>query len=88
LSTLTAILLWILLGAVAGWIANAIMGGRGSFWGDVLLGIVGALVGGFIFRMLGLPTAGMGWSLLTAIIGAVILIALIRAFTRRPVMNP
>ncbi len=87
MSVITAFILWILLGAVAWWVANGIMGGRGSFWGDVLIGIVGALIGGFVFRLIGFTATGLGWSLLTAIIGAVILIAILRAVTHRPVMN-
>jgi len=81
---LTALLLWILIGALAGWIASAIMGARRDFWWDVVIGIVGAIVGGLIFNLLGLPTAGLGWSLLAAIVGAVVIIAIVRALWRRP----
>jgi uncharacterized membrane protein YeaQ/YmgE (transglycosylase-associated protein family) len=65
-----------------------IMGARRDFWSNVVIGIVGAILGGFIFGLLGLPTGTFGWSLLAAIVGAVILIALIRAVWRRPATAP
>ncbi|MHB0936238.1 MAG: GlsB/YeaQ/YmgE family stress response membrane protein [Armatimonadota bacterium] len=81
---LTTILLWILIGALAGWIASMIMGARQDFWWNVIIGIIGAFIGGLIFNLLGLPTAGLGWSLLAAILGAIVVIAIVRAIWRRP----
>jgi len=88
MSLLLTILLWILIGALAGWIASLIMGARRDFWWDVLIGIIGAFVGGTIFGLLGLPTGSFGWSLFAAIVGAVIVIALVRALWRRPATAP
>lgn len=85
MSIFLAVILWILIGALAGWIASMIMGTRRDFGWDVLIGIVGGVVGGLIFRLVGLPTASLGWSLLAAIVGAVIIIAIVRAIWRRPV---
>jgi len=68
-------ILYILIGALAGWIGGMIVKGSGSgFWINLLLGIVGAFVGGWIFRALGLPEGTLFWSLLTAVAGAVILL--------------
>ncbi|HOF87630.1 MAG TPA: GlsB/YeaQ/YmgE family stress response membrane protein [Armatimonadota bacterium] len=78
------ILLWIILGGIAGWLASMVMGtnARQGCLADVLIGIAGALLGGFFFNLLG--GAGITgfnlWSLFVAVLGAVILIALLRAF--------
>lgn len=69
---------WIILGLIAGWLASKIMGTSGSqgVLMDIVLGIVGAVVGGFVFSLFG--TAGVTgfniWSLIVATIGAVIVI--------------
>lgn len=62
---------WILAGLIAGWLTGKIMKGSGyGFFGDILLGIAGAIVGGFIARHLGLDPAGNSftapWSRLAA----------------------
>ena len=76
------ILLWIIFGALAGWIAAWIMGREQGFGMDVILGIVGAIVGGFIMRSIGADdVSGFNiYSLLVAIVGAIILIAVGRMF--------
>jgi uncharacterized membrane protein YeaQ/YmgE (transglycosylase-associated protein family) len=78
------ILAWIILGLIAGFLASAVMRGGGyGLVGDVIIGIVGALLGGFIFSVLG----GSGvtgfnlYSLFVAFIGACVLIALLRAIS-------
>lgn len=83
MSILLAVLLWIVLGALAGWIASSLMGVHEGFWGDVLLGILGAVIGGVIFAAFGIGGTGFWWSLFSAVIGAVILLAIVRA-VRRP----
>jgi uncharacterized membrane protein YeaQ/YmgE (transglycosylase-associated protein family) len=74
----------ILVGLVAGWAAGKIM--KGSGYGplmDIVLGIVGAVVGGWIMRMLGFYTSGgLIASILVAILGAVIIIVVARALKR------
>ncbi|CAN5566837.1 hypothetical protein BH23CHL2_BH23CHL2_08150 [soil metagenome] len=80
------ILAWIVLGAIAGWLASIITGRneRMGCFGNVAAGIVGAFIGGAIFRVLG----GSGitgfnlWSLLIAVVGAVILLALLELIRR------
>lgn len=75
---------WILAGLIAGWLTGKIMKGSGyGFFVDIILGIAGAFVGGFIARHLGLdPAGGFIYSTLIAIGGAVILVALVRLIKR------
>ena len=79
------ILAWILFGLVIGVIAKLLMPGRdpGGFIVTILLGVAGALLGGFVGRMLGFygPDQAAGW--LMSILGAVILLALYRMMMRR-----
>lgn len=79
------ILSWIVFGLVVGIIAKLLMPGRdpGGFIITILLGIVGALLGGFIGRAMGFygPNEGAGW--LMSILGAIVLLALYRMFVRR-----
>jgi uncharacterized membrane protein YeaQ/YmgE (transglycosylase-associated protein family) len=82
---------WIVLGAIAGWLASMIVNrsGEGLFL-DIVLGIVGALVGGWIFAALG--TVGVTgfnlWSLVVAVIGSVVVLWLYHAFTRHTPTRP
>jgi uncharacterized membrane protein YeaQ/YmgE (transglycosylase-associated protein family) len=82
------ILGWILFGLVAGVIAKLIMPGKdpGGFIVTILLGIAGALLGGFLGRALGFYGEGEGAGMLMAILGAIILLAIYRmAMGRRTV---
>jgi uncharacterized membrane protein YeaQ/YmgE (transglycosylase-associated protein family) len=78
------ILLWIPAGLIAGWLTGKVMKGSGyGFFVDILLGIAGALVGGFIARHLGLdPHGGFIYSTLIAFGGAIILVAVLRLLKR------
>ena len=82
-----AILSWIVFGLVIGIIAKLLMPGKdpGGFFVTILLGVAGALVGGFIGRAMGFygPGQSAGW--LMSILGAVILLALYRMLARRRV---
>jgi uncharacterized membrane protein YeaQ/YmgE (transglycosylase-associated protein family) len=74
---LIGIICWIVLGLVAGFIANKIDNGRGEgIPQDIVLGIVGALIGGWLFHAVG--TAGVTgfnlWSLFVAVVGAVVVL--------------
>ena len=73
---------WIIVGGLAGWIAGMIMKEEGGIVRNIVLGIVGGLIGGFVFNMLGgVGTTGINiYSIFVATIGAIILIALSRAF--------
>ena len=82
-----AILSWILFGLVVGIIAKLLMPGRdpGGFIVTILLGIAGALVGGFIGRAMGFYGANEGAGWIVSILGAIILLALYRMLVRRRV---
>src|SRR6516225_596841 len=69
------IIWWIVVGLIAGWAAGKIMKGGGyGVIADILLGIVGGIVGGWVVGLIGLSAGGLIWSILVAILGAVILI--------------
>lgn len=72
-------LIWFLLiGLLAGWIANQLMKGRGmGLVGNLIVGVIGALLGGFLFALLGLASTGLIGSLVTATVGACVLLWLI-----------
>jgi len=78
-----SILLWILIGLAAGYIASKLLGGPGGLLHNLVVGLIGAFVGGFIFRAFGIvpldPTAG---ALASAIIGAIVFLFIWRAIRR------
>lgn len=82
-----AILSWIIFGLVVGIIAKLLMPGRdpGGFIITMLLGIAGALIGGFIGRAMGFYGQGQSAGWLMSILGAIILLALYRMLVRRRV---
>ncbi len=72
---------WIIIGLLAGWIAGHLTRGRGfGCLVDVILGLVGAVIGGWIFTRLGITTLGFWGSLAAATLGAVLLVAIARLF--------
>ena len=83
------ILTWLIVGLVAGVLASIAMGGTGyGILGDIIIGIVGAFVGGWLFRQLGVhtPFSGLAGTIFVAFIGAVVLLfvlRLLRGATRR-----
>jgi uncharacterized membrane protein YeaQ/YmgE (transglycosylase-associated protein family) len=87
-----SIIAWIVLGLVAGFIASKIVNHRGSgIIKDVLLGIVGAFLGGLLFHVVGAYgiTGFNVWSLLVATLGAIVVLAAYHAIAgRRPVHAP
>ncbi len=77
-----SILGWIVIGIIAGWLTGKIM--RGAGYGilmDLILGLVGAVIGGWIFGLLGISAFGLLGSLAAATVGAVVLVAIARAFS-------
>jgi uncharacterized membrane protein YeaQ/YmgE (transglycosylase-associated protein family) len=82
-----AILSWIVFGLVVGVLAKLLMPGEdpGGFIVTVLLGVAGALVGGFLGRVMGLYGPNQAAGYIMSIIGAIILLALYRMMTRRSV---
>ena len=80
------IILWIIFGAIVGWIASMIMktNGQQNLLMDIVVGIVGALLGGWIMSMLGQgDVSGFNlYSFLVALLGAVVLLAIVKAIRR------
>lgn len=80
------IVLWILFGALAGWIASKIMNtdAKMGAMSNIVVGIIGAFLGGFLVQtMFGTSVGGFNIvSLLVAILGAIVLLAIVKAFTR------
>lgn len=83
--TILDILGWLVIGAIAGWIAGQVMGAGGyGLVGDIIVGLIGAFIGGLIARLLNIggPLASdpFSWvSFIFAVIGAIVLIAILRA---------
>ena len=77
------IIAWIIIGLIAGWLATRILGGRGGLLHNLAVGLIGAIVGGFLFQKLNVAVAQDFWgSLITAVIGAIIFLAIWRAIRR------
>ena len=77
------LIIFLAIGALAGWLAGNIMKGRGfGLIGDIIVGIVGAVLGGFVFGLLGITTGGILGAIIMATIGAVILLFLISKLIR------
>jgi uncharacterized membrane protein YeaQ/YmgE (transglycosylase-associated protein family) len=82
------LLVWIIVGGIAGWLASLVVQGTGmGIVGDIIVGIVGALIGGFLLSLLLPGTFGISGfnlgSLIVAFIGAVILLLIVKLFTAR-----
>ena len=81
-----SIISWIILGLIAGFVGGKIVNRQGQgFWLDIALGIVGALVGGFLFSFFGSSgVTGLDlWSMLVAIVGSVVVLLIYNAVTGR-----
>lgn len=78
------IIVWLIIGAIAGWLAGTLMKGGGyGLIGDIVVGILGAFIGGWLAGALGISMgSGLIASIITATIGAVILILVLRMIKR------
>ena len=77
------IISWIVIGLIAGWLAHTLLGGRGGIFGNIAVGLVGAIFGGFLFEKLNLHVMPDFWgNLITATIGAVLFLLIWRAIRR------
>jgi len=75
----STLLTWLVLGLIAGWLTGLITRGRGfGCLADILLGLIGAFLGGWIFVKLGIFGGGFIYSLAAAVVGAVILVSIAR----------
>jgi uncharacterized membrane protein YeaQ/YmgE (transglycosylase-associated protein family) len=77
------LIIFLLIGIVAGWLAGRIMKGGGfGLLGDMVVGVIGAFVGGWLFGLLGITAGGLLGLLVTAFVGALVLLYLIRLVKR------
>jgi uncharacterized membrane protein YeaQ/YmgE (transglycosylase-associated protein family) len=84
--TLEIVIIWVLVGLVAGWLASQLVRGRGSGIGtDIVVGIVGAFIGGMIFRAEGwhAPFRGYAGLIFVAFCGAALLLVIMKLISRR-----
>jgi uncharacterized membrane protein YeaQ/YmgE (transglycosylase-associated protein family) len=85
------IVIWIIVGAIAGFVASKVLTGKGMglLW-DIVVGILGAFLGGWLAGLVGIPVATGTFSvggLLAAFVGAVILLVVFRALTHRGMIH-
>lgn len=78
-----SILIWVIFGALVGWVASMVMGSSSGLVWDIIVGIIGALLGGWLMSFLGKSgvTGFNLYSFLVALLGAVVLIAIVRALS-------
>jgi uncharacterized membrane protein YeaQ/YmgE (transglycosylase-associated protein family) len=73
------IIWFLLIGLAAGWLAGKLMKGRGfGLVGDLVVGVIGAVIGGYVFGLAGVTTAGLLGQLISATVGAAILLFLLK----------
>ena len=70
-----SVLIFLLIGAIAGWLAGTLLRGRGfGLVGNMVVGVIGAILGGVVFSVLGIPAGGLPGAIATATAGAVVLL--------------
>jgi uncharacterized membrane protein YeaQ/YmgE (transglycosylase-associated protein family) len=75
---ITGLLIFLAIGALAGWLAGIFMKGRGfGLLGNIVVGIIGAVLGGFVFGLLGISAGGLIGSIVMATVGAALLLFII-----------
>jgi uncharacterized membrane protein YeaQ/YmgE (transglycosylase-associated protein family) len=75
----------VLIGIVAGWLSGKIMKGRGfGLIGDLVVGVIGAVIGGFLFDQLGVAAGGIIGNLITATVGALVLLFILKLVRGAP----
>jgi len=80
----TSIIIWLIIGLIAGFLASRVMRGGGyGLIGDIVVGLIGALLGGFLASLLGFGSYGLFGGIIVAFIGACVVLAVLRAVSRR-----
>ena len=80
------IIWFLLIGGVAGWLAGLIMKGKGfGILANIIVGIIGGIIGGWVFGVLGIGGESLIWSLITALVGAIILLFIVSLFKKKGV---
>lgn len=82
--SIETLLLWAVIGLIAGWLASAVAGGGYGVVGDIVIGVVGAFLGSLLFRQLGIasPIGGLAGTIFVAFVGACLLILVLRLIHR------
>jgi uncharacterized membrane protein YeaQ/YmgE (transglycosylase-associated protein family) len=81
--TLEELLIILLVGGIAGWVAGVLVRGRGhGIVVNIVVGIIGAFIGGWVFAQLGIAIAGILGSIVMATCGAIILLLILRVLKR------
>ena len=77
-------LIFLLIGAIAGWLAGIVMKGGGfGLFVDIIIGIIGSVIGGWVFGLMGISAGGgMIGSIVVATIGAILLLFVVRLFKK------
>ncbi len=77
------IVVFLIVGLVAGWLASALMRGRGlGLIGDIVIGVIGAFLGGFLLGLFGIFSEGIVGFIIQSFIGAVVLLIIIKALRK------
>lgn len=80
---ITGLLVFLAIGAVAGWLAGLLMKGGGfGLLGNIVVGVIGAVIGGYLFNLLGITAGGIIGSIVTATAGAVLLLFVVKILKR------
>lgn len=78
------VILYLLFGAVAGWLAGKLVKGGGfGLIVNIIVGIIGGFIGGWLMSLVGIQKAGLLWELLVAVLGAVVLLFVISLFKKK-----
>jgi uncharacterized membrane protein YeaQ/YmgE (transglycosylase-associated protein family) len=90
--SIETLVVWIIVGAIAGWLASIVMGtnGRQGLIQDIVVGVLGGVVGGYLFSVLGVGGAVTGInfsSIFVALIGGIVLLVLVRLLTGRRLLS-
>lgn len=81
---LTGLITFLIIGAIAGWLAGIIMKGGGfGLLANMVIGVLGAVVGGVVFGLLGIAAVGFIGSIVTATVGAILLLFIIGKMKKR-----
>lgn len=82
--SLETLLIWLIVGAIAGWAAGQLVkGGSAGLVGNIVIGIIGAFVGGWLFAQLGIiVVSGLVGTIISATAGAVVVLLLLRVLRR------
>ena len=81
---IASIIIFLLLGAVSGWLASKLMKGGGSgLIVNIIVGIIGGFLGGWLMSLVGIEKGGLLWEIITSVIGACVLLFVVSLFKRK-----